>query len=71
MMYPLYLTYITCCKVSCRYYIFYLTIICLQSYDILPDLNTISMLFYLFIYLNHTQWYSREHKKYNGFENKQ
>ena len=25
----------------------------------------------LFVYLNHTQWYSREHKTYNGLENKQ
>ena len=26
---------------------------------------------YLFVYLNHTQWYIREHKKYNSLENKQ
>ena len=32
--------------------------------------TAIYTLFILF-YLNHTQWYSREHKKYNGLECKQ
>ena len=35
--------------------------------------NLLNFIIYLFIYWNHTQWYStcREHKKYNGLENKQ
>ena len=29
------------------------------------------VLFIYLFYLNHTQWYSREHKKYNGLEGTQ
>ena len=29
------------------------------------------IIYFILFYLNHTQWYSREHKKYNGLEGKQ
>ena len=41
-----------------------------QGFDIKCFLIGSPVMFYLF-YLNHTQWYSREHKKYNGLEGKQ
>ena len=41
------------------------------SYGLLSDFLICPLdRIYLF-YLNHTQWYSREHKKYNGLEGKQ